>query len=418
MLAELLGTEELRELLDPEALAALEAELQALDERRWARIGDAAARPAAPARRPDRGRSCAARCRRATCAAGRWWPTGGPSWSASPARSADRRRGRRPLPRRARRPAAARVARRLPGPGRPTPSGRSLGRWARTHGPFAAESRPRRFGLPVGRGRSPAGRPGRRRPLLRGEFRPGGSETASGATPRSCASCASARWPPCAGRSSRSTPACWPGFLPAWQGVAARGPAPGSGSAASTGSTRSSASSRAWPCRPACSSATCCRPGSPSYSPRLLDELPAAGEVMWVGAGPLGPRRRPGRALPSGPGRPAPASAGSTAERPAGPEHDHLRAVLDRRGRLLLPGAGRPARTTRASLDALWDLVWAGEVTNDSFAALRAFVGQGGRRRAPSKRSGRPRLGSLTVLGPPRRRDGGRWSMPSCRWAR
>src|SRR6202022_2754754 len=42
MLAELVGTEELRELLDAGALAQLEAELQALDERRWAASVDAA----------------------------------------------------------------------------------------------------------------------------------------------------------------------------------------------------------------------------------------------------------------------------------------------------------------------------------------------------------------------------------------
>ena len=42
MLAELVGSDELRELIDPSALASLEAELQALDERRWARTVDAA----------------------------------------------------------------------------------------------------------------------------------------------------------------------------------------------------------------------------------------------------------------------------------------------------------------------------------------------------------------------------------------
>src|SRR5439155_628043 len=42
MLAELVGSEELRELIDPAALADLEAELQALDERRWARSVDGA----------------------------------------------------------------------------------------------------------------------------------------------------------------------------------------------------------------------------------------------------------------------------------------------------------------------------------------------------------------------------------------
>src|SRR5205085_11641517 len=40
MLAELLGTDELRELIDPRAVEALEAELQALDDRRQARHAD------------------------------------------------------------------------------------------------------------------------------------------------------------------------------------------------------------------------------------------------------------------------------------------------------------------------------------------------------------------------------------------
>src|SRR5205807_3037653 len=40
LLAELLGADEVRELVQPAALAALEADLQALDERRWARDAD------------------------------------------------------------------------------------------------------------------------------------------------------------------------------------------------------------------------------------------------------------------------------------------------------------------------------------------------------------------------------------------
>jgi ATP-dependent Lhr-like helicase len=58
-------------------------------------------------------------------------------------------------------------------------------------------------------------------------------------------------------------------------------------------------------------------------------------------------------------------------------------------------------------LDALWDLVWAGEVTNDTFAPLRALrwkrpagSGSGARRARPSR---------LTALGPPE--AAGRWSL-------
>jgi len=65
-------------------------------------------------------------------------------------------------------------------------------------------------------------------------------------------------------------------------------------------------------------------------------------------------------------------------------------------------------------LTALWDLVWAGLVTNDSLAPLRAFVGSTGRRSASrsSTRSGargRPRPGRLARLGPPA--GAGRWSL-------
>ncbi len=61
----------------------------------------------------------------------------------------------------------------------------------------------------------------------------------------------------------------------------------------------------------------------------------------------------------------------------------------------------------REMLDALWDLVWAGEVTNDTFAPLRALrwkrpsgSGAGARRGRPSR---------LTALGPPE--AAGRWSL-------
>jgi ATP-dependent Lhr-like helicase len=140
------------------------------------------------------------------------------------------------------------------------------------------------------------------------------------------------------------------------------------------------------------------------YSPRMLDELAAAGEVVWVGAGPLG--RDDGKVLLFLRGKAALLRPPPQAERPAGPEHDRLREVLDRRGACFFRELA--GGDDKASLDALWDLVWAGEVTNDSFAALRAFVGQGGRG-SPSKRSRRPRLAALTVLGPPKAQ--GRWSL-------
>jgi ATP-dependent Lhr-like helicase len=150
------------------------------------------------------------------------------------------------------------------------------------------------------------------------------------------------------------------------------------------------------------------------YSPRLLDELTAAGEVVWMGAGPLG--RDDGKVMLFLRGNAALLRPMTAGDRPDGPEHDRLREFLGRRGASFfreLSGTamafGHPGGD-KASLDALWDLVWAGEVTNDSFAALRAFAGGvGSRTRSAAKRSGRPRVGSLTVLGPPRAQ--GRWSL-------
>ena len=63
-------------------------------------------------------------------------------------------------------------------------------------------------------------------------------------------------------------------------------------------------------------------------------------------------------------------------------------------------GGGRHERV----VDALWALVWAGYITNDSLEPLRAMLGSGSRRK-----SSRSRLGHLTRLGPAE--VAGRWSL-------
>ncbi|MFM7251466.1 MAG: DEAD/DEAH box helicase, partial [Ilumatobacteraceae bacterium] len=60
-------------------------------------------------------------------------------------------------------------------------------------------------------------------------------------------------------------------------------------------------------------------------------------------------------------------------------------------------------------LAALWDLVWSGEVTNDSLAPLRSYLAGGGRPSRPAR--ARPRPGRLTRIGPPA--GAGRWSLVS-----
>src|SRR5258705_12817466 len=118
------------------------------------------------------------------------------------------------------------------------------------------------------------------------------------------------------------------------------------------------------------------------------------GEVGWVGRGSLG--RDDGRIALYRPGREVlrPTGPVGGAESPAGPRHEAIRAHLARRGasfyRELFAAAG--GGTDRPVLDALWDLVWAGEITNDTFAPLRAL-----RWKRPS-RDARRRPGRLTSL--------------------
>ena len=117
------------------------------------------------------------------------------------------------------------------------------------------------------------------------------------------------------------------------------------------------------------------------YDPRDLDALLGSGAVMWMGGGSLGPKD--GRvalflAEHFSLLRPTPDT------RPDRPIHDRLREVLKERGASFFPQLLAAARGGFAPElgDALWDLVWAGEVTNDSFHAVRALL-------APLRRSRR-----------------------------
>ncbi len=138
------------------------------------------------------------------------------------------------------------------------------------------------------------------------------------------------------------------------------------------------------------------------YQARLLDELCAAGEVVWLGRGRLGVsdgrialyrRENVVHLLP----RPN--------ERPEGDLHDAIRGHLAQAGasfyRDIYLGTG--GGSDAPMIEALWDLVWAGEVTNDTFAPLRALRYRRGRDRK------RRRPPHLSKTGPPE--VAGRWSL-------
>jgi ATP-dependent helicase Lhr and Lhr-like helicase len=142
------------------------------------------------------------------------------------------------------------------------------------------------------------------------------------------------------------------------------------------------------------------------YRPGMLDELCAAGELVWIGAGALGADdgrvrvffRDRVRLLAT-----RPALEGT----PDDEIHDAIRDRLLRAGASFWPDlvAATGVADDNVVLTALWDLVWAGEITNDTFGPLRVP------RRATAKRSARsrPHPGRLTRLGPPA--GAGRWSL-------
>ena len=141
-----------------------------------------------------------------------------------------------------------------------------------------------------------------------------------------------------------------------------------------------------------------------------LDDWCASGDLVWLGAGSVGPED--GRVVLAWRD-----TVAALVDPPAPPDDDGplqevLRTHLCERGASFFPDLLAAAATVGSVtpdevLEALWDLVWRGEVTNDSLAPLRARVARGGRNRR--RRSGPgPALRSLRRAGPPA--GAGRWS--------
>ena len=117
----------------------------------------------------------------------------------------------------------------------------------------------------------------------------------------------------------------------------------------------------------------------PGYRQEHLDALCATGEVVWVGAGTDRVAlyfREDAAALGQVPAAP----------RPEGETHERIRAALARSALFFLDLLEETGLQAEEALPALWDLVWAGEVTNDAWTPLRA-----GRRYGVPKPERRPR---------------------------
>ena len=113
-----------------------------------------------------------------------------------------------------------------------------------------------------------------------------------------------------------------------------------------------------------------------AYSPAWLDQLCASGELVWVGAGTLG--RTTGRVALYFREDAEAIGRGGVRERPAARRCPRSPSTQLVRERLLASPCFFTDLLADVALEpeqvqeALWDLVWAGEVTNDAFAPLRA----------------------------------------------
>ncbi len=427
LLSELLGAEELRELIDPAVLADLELELQCLVGRRRARDADEAhdlLRRLGDLSLPElAARSTAdadvvAGWVEALVAANRAFVAGvAGEERVVAAEDAGRLRDALGVPLPVGLPAAfLEVVEH--------PLDELVARYARTHGPFLARQVGARLGLPVAHVESSLARLAAAERVVTGEFRPEGAErewcdaeVLRSLRRRSLAALRREVEPVDAATLGR--------FLPGWHGVGER--RRGLDAVVDAVARLQGAALPASVLEHDVLSSRV-----EGYRAADLDELCAAGEVVWLGAGTIG----------AGDGRvalylrdqvarlaPVPAAAtvvdsavvdgavvdgagaGAGAGGGGGPTdtdlHRSLRRQLAERGASFWPEllAASGVADEAGVLGALWDLVWAGEVTNDTLAPLRATLSGAARRRTAR---GRPRPGRLTRLGPPA--AAGRWS--------
>ncbi|MDQ3671893.1 MAG: winged helix DNA-binding domain-containing protein, partial [Actinomycetota bacterium] len=226
-------------------------------------------------------------------------------------------------------------------------------RYARTHGPFTTSDVAERFGLDDGAVKSVLQALERDETLVRGELRPGGTER---------------EWcdPDVLRRIRRATlavlrrevepadQAALGRFLPAWHGIGRRQTlrealVPLQGLALPVSLWESDVLPRR----------------VPGYRPAELDALFSSGDLVWIGAGldRVAVYVRDDAAV-LGP----PAVDAS----PEGFAHAAIRSALGQGALFWADLVSATELDPAEALSSLWDLVWAGEVTNDSWAPLRA----------------------------------------------
>ena len=256
-------------------------------------------------------------------------------------------------------------------------------RYAATHGPFTTAELRTRYGIDFGPALKLLERSSR---LVQGELRPGGSER---------------EWchPEVLRRLRRASLAvlrreiepadqrAWARFLPAWQNVD-RHPATGAGI---DRLREALVPLQALALPPEVWEREILPRRVGAYSPSWIDQLCASGELVWIGAGALG--RNAGRvALYFREDLTALGPPPVKGAEPDSPAHDAVRARLAAGACFFTDLLVDVELAPEELQEALWDLAWAGHATNDAFAPLRAprlTLARAQRDRSRATRSGR-----------------------------
>lgn len=151
------------------------------------------------------------------------------------------------------------------------------------------------------------------------------------------------------------------------------------------------------------------------YAPAMLDELLASGEVTWSGAGSISGSDG---WIALHPAESAPLTLTAPAEIDCTDAHRAILDTLAGGGAYFFRQLSKHGHTETDLKAALWELIWAGWITGDTFAPVRALLGgSGARKRAqPAHRSHRPpRLSRYSVAHATARTAdptvAGRWSL-------
>ncbi|WP_372341918.1 ATP-dependent helicase [Nocardia sp. CC227C] len=312
------------------------------------------------------------------------------------------------------------------------PLGDLVGRYARTHGPFTLDAVAHRFGLGPAVAATALHRLAIEKRVVEGEFTPGaaGSEWCDSQVLRRLRrrSLAAARK-----EVEPVATAALGRFLPAWQHV-------GTGELRGVDGVAAVVEQLAGVPIPASAWESLILPSRVrDYTPAMLDELLATGEVLWSGHGAI--TAKDGW-IALHPAEQAPLTLPPPDALELGEVHISLLTAMGATviGAATTPGTDESAvsqvvpssggayffrQLAEATgiedespvVTALWELVWAGHVGGDTFAPVRALLSGTTRtttahrtpRRAPRGRMYLPRAGAPVRTSPPR--VAGRWSL-------